>query len=641
MSKYSNEEIGQSGQDLDSGMINILGEMLWHTTTSDPSIMQVSHEHMHEVVKYAKDYLPAFNSKSVRFLEVASYAHITGYLLAQQYGWSVTLSDISVQTLALGTRQAQLNGIDADQVRRVAIDFHNLPFPDGAFDIVYIASAMHHTLRWQMVLKELQRVTAPEGLLILQNEPCERHFCFYKFPTNRPSTYRPIETKLLQQEILNTIAEPYPGSRPETLFGMIENQKMPLSEILQILNSEGTVEKLSIDSSICISKFDNTLLAAPRNVERTSNMIRNELLARLDKVRNLLTATDTALGYCFPTPTEVTEMAQSVARRLETLPDPGSQQYEIAMANLFGGSITAVMRKFADANPVKQTGQLRYSNGERNGVIIGYPPTLTKILDLAQDLVPDIQTAEVVDISRCFPSNEWILDSNADLRYLVLTTQTGSIRLQESPGEHSHFIVLLRIYGSPTDTPFRIQLLLNHKEIAGVDVHQADSFLLRGEMTAGDDTNISVHLCHLNGAPLMTIPPVTVPAVRIVCIANIASACGKTELAYQKPSLAASQASGLKVINWGPQSAKVGTNPNTQPDGSMGIWIETSGTQGLGEAQILFAGQPAKATSIQENLITAAITIDPLEVAGDREIAIKQIGTGKLFPVGIFKVTDK
>ena len=159
-------------------------------------------------------------------------------IFAQQYDWDITLSDISVQTLALGARQAQMNGLDPDQARRVAIDFHDLPFPDGAFDIVYIASALHHTRRWQMVLKELQRVTAPNGLLILQNEPCRRFFCFYKFPTNRPEKYRPIEVELKQQGIIKTIAEPFPGSCPETLFGMIENQKMPLPEILQILSSE-------------------------------------------------------------------------------------------------------------------------------------------------------------------------------------------------------------------------------------------------------------------------------------------------------------------------------------------------------------------------------------------------------------------
>lgn len=127
--------------------------------------------------------------------------------------------------------------------------------------------------------------------------------------------------------------------------------------------------------------------------------------------------------------------------------------------------------------------------------------------------------------------------------------------------------------------------------------------------------------------------------ISILAIAIILSACDKTEQADKKTSVTVPPTLELKVVNWGPQSAKIGTNPNKQPDGSMGIWIEVSGTQGLGEAQVLFSGQPAKSTSVQEKLITAAIATDQLAVVGDKEVAIKQIGTGKLFPVGIFKAT--
>lgn len=127
--------------------------------------------------------------------------------------------------------------------------------------------------------------------------------------------------------------------------------------------------------------------------------------------------------------------------------------------------------------------------------------------------------------------------------------------------------------------------------------------------------------------------------ITVFAIGTILSGCDKSEQANQKISDAASSAFELKVVNWGPQSTKVGTNPNKQSDGSLGVWIEVAGTQELGEAQVLFSGKPAKSTSVQEKLITAAIDIEQLAVAGDKEVAVKQIGTGRLFPVGIFKVT--
>ncbi len=94
----------------------------------------------------------------------------------------------------------------------------------------------------------------------------------------------------------------------------------------------------------------------------------------------------------------------------------------------------------------------------------------------------------------------------------------------------------------------------------------------------------------------------------------------------------------LKVLNWGPQSAKVETNPNKQPDGGMGIWTEVAGTQGLGEAQMIFGGQPAKATSVQEKNVNASISTEQLTQAGNKEVLIKQTSTGKTFPVGTFIV---
>ena len=85
---------------------NILGEVLWHTANKDDSILQISHNHAYEVLEYAKRFLPDRVEAPLRFLEVAAYAHISGYLLAQRHGWNSTLSDISVETLALGAKFA-------------------------------------------------------------------------------------------------------------------------------------------------------------------------------------------------------------------------------------------------------------------------------------------------------------------------------------------------------------------------------------------------------------------------------------------------------------------------------------------------------------------------------------------------------
>ena len=84
----------------------------------------------------------------MKVLEVASYAHTTGYRLQQELGCEVTLFDISGKALQLGRRTAAAADLVACP-QLVAGDFHALPFEANSFDMVYISSAMHHTWEYR------------------------------------------------------------------------------------------------------------------------------------------------------------------------------------------------------------------------------------------------------------------------------------------------------------------------------------------------------------------------------------------------------------------------------------------------------------------------------------------------------------
>lgn len=94
----------------------------------------------------------------------------------------------------------------------------------------------------------------------------------------------------------------------------------------------------------------------------------------------------------------------------------------------------------------------------------------------------------------------------------------------------------------------------------------------------------------------------------------------------------------LKVLKWGPDQVKAGTVPNKQPDGKMGLWIDVSSTEGIGEVQILVEGRPSP-TAIQPKTITTGIAPEELSVVGDKKIEIKVNNTGQIIPVGVLKVT--
>lgn len=122
-------------------------------------------------------------------------------------------------------------------------------------------------------------------------------------------------------------------------------------------------------------------------------------------------------------------------------------------------------------------------------------------------------------------------------------------------------------------------------------------------------------------------------------VAAMLVACEKGSPPQQKTSDVASKSIELKIINWGPQSTKAGVNPNKQPDGSMGVWVEVAETKGLGDAQALFSGQSTH-TVVHEDRKIITFAVSPLQIAnpGKNEIMIKQTATGKLFPVGVFEV---
>jgi ubiquinone/menaquinone biosynthesis C-methylase UbiE len=204
--------VKERSADLTENYQALVGECAWHSLTVDPTLKAVSDGHYEYIANSLRHYGRLVEGRTVRILEVASYAHTTGYRLQQELGCDVTLFEISARALELGRSMAETEGIAA-RPQLVAGDFHTLPFETNSFDVVYISSALHHTWKYETVISELQRVLAPGGLLLLLNEPCHRQCCFYGFRTNRPANFTKFESSLNDLGIIRTFAEPYLGSR--------------------------------------------------------------------------------------------------------------------------------------------------------------------------------------------------------------------------------------------------------------------------------------------------------------------------------------------------------------------------------------------------------------------------------------------
>ena len=68
---------------------SILGESVWHSLTNDPTIVDVSRRHFDQIATILRSHWGA--TQGTRLLEVASYAHTSGYSLVRDLGMEVTL----------------------------------------------------------------------------------------------------------------------------------------------------------------------------------------------------------------------------------------------------------------------------------------------------------------------------------------------------------------------------------------------------------------------------------------------------------------------------------------------------------------------------------------------------------------------
>lgn len=424
----------------------LVGECAWHSLTVDPTLKKVSDDHYTHIVNSLQHYGRLVHGQKLRILEVASYAHTTGYRLQEEQGCDVTLFEISAKALELGRRMAKADGIAA-QPRLVAGDFHVLPFEANSFDVVYICSAIHHTWKYDVVISELQRVLAPGGLLLVLNEPCHRQCCFYGFRTNRPTGFTKFESILNDLGILRTFAEPYLGSRPETLFGMIENQAMPLQHLLELFNSTTRIVDLVLTPETCLGELERSWIENRHlDSESLANIIERDLVER--RVEALQHFDEMAKGMQFNLPelSQLQPLAQEVARALCKLPpESDGRQFRIGLSEIFGAAVQLVAEKPAGQvhRPEKD---LREAFEEKDGIIYAFDSRIRRLLLHDSSVVPDIQIASEKEIAQFFPPDCWqycarIADEGSRIVTLALVAQSGRIII---PGGQRPLLIVLR-----------------------------------------------------------------------------------------------------------------------------------------------------------------------------------------------------
>jgi SAM-dependent methyltransferase len=468
----------QGHDGLDPELVPILGEFAWHSLTLDSRLAEVSEDHYAVVAKMLADADLGAPQVS-RVLEVAAYAHTTGYLLYQRLWMRTDLLDISPSTLRLGRRIAREQGLPTEGTTCVAGDFHDMPYADAQFNVVYICSALHHTWRWQRVLGEMLRVLAPGGVLLLENEPCRRRFCHYRFRANRIEQYGELERALDRLGILRTVAEPFPGTRPESLFGMVENQTIPIETLCSVLAANCTPVAVTVNSDVCMGGLEQEMVARRREGKAAcTRWLVGEMMRRVGEAGAATSEADRGMGFGLPSRDEIEKLCASTVEALVELPsDPSSADFRMGLADTFGASVRIAVRK----NGVRRsTSAARLSRDcpTRDDVVYAFPPRIARLLDPRTVVLPNIQSGSIEALNDVFPPTDWTMSVSAEgLRSLAPATARPSFTVPVTrPGP---LLILVRLHVVVDARPFRVMLCADDDELAGFDAYRTDSLLLR------------------------------------------------------------------------------------------------------------------------------------------------------------------
>ncbi len=478
---------------LSDELIPLVGEFAWHSLTVDPRIPAESEAHLAEVERVLEAH-PAPGDPP-QLLEVGAYAHTTGYALGERHGTEVTLFDVSASTLRLGR---DLAAPTTARPRLVAGDFHHLPFEDESFDAVVVRSSLHHTWRWQRLVGELLRVLNHQGILFLENEPCARSCCLYRFRTNRPESFTTFERRLDQLSVLRTFAEPFYGTRPETLFGMVENQTIPIDELLDSISQQAELVDATVAPEQAMGELEHAWLQqAHLPEEALAALIASDLTRGRNQAGELFGRLERGLGFSLPDDREIARLAARAAGELRALPTPSAElEFRAALSAVYGASVRLVARK-RGAREHDSTGRLSGSFPERDGVVFGFRSEMAALLAGARSQLPDLQGDDTSAIDRAFPPEIWQRSSVSGVTTLRLDAQPGRIHLP--PGDRDRLLLVRYRCVHTGDGPSTVSLASEGGELYRWQSWLSESYLCAARLPASSAPQTVTVECRADG----------------------------------------------------------------------------------------------------------------------------------------------
>jgi hypothetical protein len=313
--------------------------------------------------------------------------------------------------------------------------------------------------------------------------------------------------------LLFTLSSPHPGSRPETQFGMTENDRMPLEMIIDTLSPHGFFPTLQIAPRI--ESFERRVLDLPRDDDLEATLA--ELLwNEIEALRPSLSEQDRLLNLNLPTEDDIWRLSYLVAPMLRRLAQLSGQEAEFETARIFGAAIHMAVVKRGQGTGASE--MLRRRLAEQNGVLNDLPVLAGVDLDFAAKPIPAIEDGDLSALAEIYPSDDWEPSrETAGLLFIFNLRQSCRISLPAScPGS----ILLFRFYTRGSEEPYRVALLSEDgSELASTVVVRTESFLFR-EYLPARCSHIIVETRTLDGVPAHLPRHVQLSTVRLIPVSE-------------------------------------------------------------------------------------------------------------------------
>lgn len=489
-----------------------LSEIIWHSFSLDPRILQMSHERFDKIDYLNKKYNFFINANS-NVLEIAANNHITSYMIAAKYKSSGIVLDISKEALSQGRALAKQTFGDQIlmSVKSIAGDFHNLPFESGSFDFIFVSHAIHHTNRPETLIREMLRVLKPEGLLLITEEPVKREMSIYQFNVNRKESFTPFETHLYESGNLGLIAYPSSphGSRPEELFGVIENYKIPLQDLRNLFKESCSIieewatpsEDWNLEQS-----FDRHLLNQIIKIHDEKELrhdIEVNLRKNLEIANNLFTDINQLMGM---TKVNINAAVDIVMKQIDDAKKlaykiDAESVFTVDHLNLFGGMYGCLLRRISH----------KYQNSPKRII------KASDILDVHQDFLesehtlvdlnvkelPDIQINTAHNLLGTYPADDWSI--YRDPYKIQSCVNKKALMKVNFKTVQKKGVLLCRYYGVFEKDPYKVVIKIGEIQIGSHTICANETRLFKAYLNQLDGPLI-FDLQTLNGQPLSINP---------------------------------------------------------------------------------------------------------------------------------------